>query len=186
MTNRGKMVIFHRWCNHDTGRYFVNVYSSGFSRRFQYLAHSSWKGYSGSTYGWRRGGACWPSHHLRRSIFRLSLSDIRLESMVVGTYLYNSGYITLIQLLFPYPGCDIELWAHNYFTSMRSSLAMCDRRSTPSIKVWYCFHTWWNYELLSIWITGTQTAKANDVNTSRFPCSLGLPVSCLLCPAWIN
>ena len=184
MTNRGKMVILHRRCNHDSSRYFVNIYSSGFPRRFQYLAHSSWKGFSYSTYGWRGRGAYWPSHRLRRLIFRLSLSGIWLESMVVGTYLYNYGYVKLIQLLFPDPRWDIELWAYNHFTSMCSSLAICDRSSTPTIKVWYFFFTWWNYELLSIWLAGTQTAKANDVITSRFPCSesLGSPVSCLLCP----
>ena len=176
MANRGKMVIFRRRYNHGASGYLVNVYSSGFPRRLQYLAHPSRKSFSGSTYGWRRasGGACRCrlSHRLRRSIFRLPLSGIWLESMVVGVYTYSYNYVTLIQCLFPDPRCDVELWAHNYFTSMCSSLAICDRRSTPTIKVSPCFPTWWNYELLIIWLTGTLTAKANDANISRFPCSL--------------
>ena len=186
MTNRGKMVILHRRYNHGASCYFVNVYSSGFPRRLQYLAHPSWKGFSGSTYGWRRRGTYWPSHRLRRSIFRLPLSGIWLESMVVGTCPYSYDCVTLIQCLFPDPRCDIELWAHIHFTSMCSSLAVCDRSSIPTVKVEYYFPMWWNYELLSIWLTGTQTTKVNDANTSRFPCSLGLPVSCLLCPPWIR
>ena len=186
MINLDKMAILHRWCNHDTSRYSINIYSSGFPRRLQYLAYPSWKGFSGSTYGWRRGGAYLPSHHLRRTIFGLSLSGVWLESMVVGTYLYSYDYVILFWRIFPDPRCDIELWAYNHFTSLCSSLAICDRSSSPTIKVGYCFPTWWSYELLSIWIAGTQTAKANDLNISRFPCSLGLPVSCLLCPPWIN
>ena len=138
MTNCVKMVILHRRYNHGASCYFVDVYSSGFPRRLQYLAHASRECFSGSAYGRRRGGTCWPSHCLRRSIFRLSLSSIRLESMVVGTYLCSHACITLIRGLFPDPCCDIELWAHNHFTSMCSSLAICDRSSTPTIKVGYC------------------------------------------------
>ena len=144
------MVILHRRYNDGAGRCFVNVYSSEFPRGLQYLAHPGGKGFSGSTYGWRRGDAHWPSHRVRRSIFRLPLSDIWLESMVVGTCPYGYGHIALIQCLFPHPRCDIELWSYNYFTSMCSSLAICDRSSTPTIKVGYCFPTWWNYELLSM------------------------------------
>ena len=70
--------------------------------------------------------------------------------MVVGTCLYSYYDDTLIHYLFPDPRCDIELWAHIHFTSMCSSLGICDRSSTPTIKVRYCFLTWWNYGLLSM------------------------------------
>ena len=157
MTNpRGKMVILHRRCNHDTSRHFINIYSSGFPRRLQYLAHSSWKGFSGSTYGWRRGGAYWLSHHLRRSIFGLSLSGVWLESMVVVSYLYSYDHDTLIRRLFPDPRCDIELWAYNHFTSMCSSLVICDRSSTPTIKVKHCFPS---YEIMSCWVYDLQALR---------------------------
>ena len=138
MTNRGKMVILHRGYNHGFSRSSVNVYPSGFPRKLQHLAYPSWKGFSDSTYAWRRGCAYWPSHRLGRSIFRLLLSGIWLESMVVDAYLCSSGYINLIFCLFPDTRCDIELWAHNHFTPMCSSLAICDGSSTPTSKVGYC------------------------------------------------
>lgn len=178
------MVVLHRGYSHGISRCFVYVYSPGFPRRFQYLAHPSWKTFSRAAHGRRCGRTCWFSRRLGWSIFRLLLNNIWLEGMVVGTCPYNYGCITLIQCIFSDSRCDIELWTHIHFASVRPSLAMCNWGSTPIIKVGYHWPTWWSCIWAANMIAGTQTARANDAITSHFPCSLGSSVSCLRCPPW--